>query len=186
MKWFPFQIGWLNLWILTLVFQTRYLMSMGERGKAALKRAGWPSNISISWGEQVFALLVMMPFPIYLYTIFVPFTANTALLGAGLLLFVVGFVLILKATWDITIAPPDKLITNGIYQISRNPVYFGMTLTYLGMGLAGASWLIVAYAVFFFIGYQWVATIEERSCMESWPEEFAEYKRRVAKNLLFF
>jgi protein-S-isoprenylcysteine O-methyltransferase Ste14 len=44
----------------------------------------------------------------------------------------------------------------------------------------------VAYAVYWFIVYQWTATLEERFCMERWPEEFAAYKRKVAKNFLFF
>lgn len=46
--------------------------------------------------------------------------------------------------------------------------------------------LIVAVAVYWFIGYQWTATLEERFCMEHWPDEFREYKRKVAKNFLFF
>jgi protein-S-isoprenylcysteine O-methyltransferase Ste14 len=54
------------------------------------------------------------------------------------------------------------------------------------MGIAGGSWLIVAVAIYWFVGYQWVATVEERSCEERWPDAFSEYKRQVAKNFLFF
>jgi len=54
------------------------------------------------------------------------------------------------------------------------------------MGLAGASWPIVAVAVCWFIGYQWVVTVEERFCEKQWPDEFPEYKRQVAKNFVFF
>ena len=78
------------------------------------------------------------------------------------------------------------MITRGLYQISRNPGYFGATLVYLAMGIAGGSWLIVAVAIYWFIGYQWVATVEERFCLECWPDAFPEHKRKVAKNLLFF
>jgi len=33
---------------------------------------------------------------------------------------------------------------------------------------------------------KWGATVEERFCLERWPDAFPRYKRKVAKNLLFF
>ena len=188
MQWFHFQIGWLNLWILTLVlFGTPFLinMIMGSRGKAALKRA--TALPPMSTVERVFYMLVVLPqFALYPYTIFVPFTTDVALLGAGLVLSGIGLVLQIVKMWNYITAPPDQLITQGTYRISRNPDYFSATLMYLGLGLTGGSWLIVAVAIYWFIGYQWMATLEERFCMEKWPEEFSEYKRKVAKNFLFF
>lgn len=188
MRWFHFQIGWLNLWILALVvFATPLLVNRirGGRGKAGLARAtAFPPMSTV---ERVCYMLVMAPqFVMPLYTIFVPFTTNAPLLGAGLTLFVVGQALRLKSTWDYTTAKPGELITNGIYQISRHPGYFSATLVYLGMGLAGASWLIVAVAAYWFVGYQWVATVEERFCVQQWPDEFPEYRRKVARNLVLF
>ena len=186
MQWLHFQIGWLNLWILTLVlYSAPILIGISKGEKAGLKRElVLPSMSSV---ERALYMLVVLPqVAMYLYTIFVPFTTNVALLGAGLVLFVIGLALTLKQAWDFAVAPPDKLVTNGIFRIARNPGYFGAMLAYLGMGLAGGSWLIVAVAVYWFIGYQWTATLEERFCMEHWPEEFAEYKRKVAKNFLFF
>ncbi len=186
MQWFHFQIGWLNLWILTLVLYSAPILigiSIGE--KAGLKRElVLPSMSSV---ERALYMLVVLPqVAMYLYTIFVPFTTNVALLGAGLVLFVIGLVMTLKQTWDFAAAPPDKLITNGIYQISRNPGCFGQVLACLGMGLAGGCWLIVAFGVYWFIACQWMGALEERFCAERWPEEFAKYKRKVAKNFLFF
>ncbi len=188
MQWFHFHIGWLNLWVLALVLSIAPLVvnnRLGAKGKASLKRAtGLPPTSGV---ERVFYVLVVLPqFVMLFYSIFVPFTTNAALLGAGLVLFVTGLVLQIKKSWDYAITPPDKLITKGVYQISRNPDYFSATLMYLGMGLAGASWLIIAIAVYWFIGYQWMVTLEEQFCMEHWPDEFPEYKRKVAKNFLFF
>lgn len=61
----------------------------------------------------------------------------TTLLVAGLAVFSVGQALRLKSIWDYATAASDQLITHGVYRISRNPGYFGATLVYLGMGLAG-------------------------------------------------
>lgn len=186
MQWFHFEISWLNLWILTLVyFVTPYLISMGENGKT-----GWKRQLALppmSKTERLFFMIIMLPtYALYLYTIFVPITSNWVLLSAGLALFAIGLGLILKQTWDYAAAPPDRLITNGVYQISRHPGYFGAALVYLGLGLAGGSWLIVLFAAYFFVGYQWIATLEERFCMAQWPQAFAAYKHKTAKNFLFF
>jgi len=188
MQWFHLQFGWLNLWILAvIIFATPVLLNLfrGRRGRTGLKRA--TTLPPMSRGERVAYMFVMAPqFLLPLYAVFVPFTENAVLLGVGLGLFIVGQGLRLKSIWDYTTAPPDRLITHGVYGLSRNPGYFGAALVYLGMGIAGGSWLIVAVAVYWFVGYQWVASVEERHCQDRWPDGFSDYKRRVAKNFLFF
>lgn len=188
MKWFHLEIGWLNFWILAvLIFATPILLNIarGERGKTGLRRA--TELPPMSKAEKLAYMLVMSPqFLLPLYAVCVPFTTNTALLSAGLLLFAAGHTLRLKSIWDYTTAAPDELINHGVYRISRNPGYFGAVLVYLGMGVAGGSWLIVAAALYWYIGYQWVVTLEERFCLEKWPEAFAAYKQQTAKNFVFF
>lgn len=188
MQWFHSQIGWMNLWILALIiFATPVLLNMirAKKGKAGLARATTLPPMSNT--ERVIYMLVMTPqFLLPLYAIFVPFTANAVLLSVGIALFVIGQAFRLKSIWDYTTAPSGELITHGVYHISRNPGYFGAALVYLGMSLAGGSWLIVIVAVYWFIGYQWVSTVEERFCLEQWPDAFPEYQCEVAKNLLFF
>jgi protein-S-isoprenylcysteine O-methyltransferase Ste14 len=188
MQWFNFQLGWLNLWILALIiFATPVLLNRirGTRGKQGLARA--TKLPPMSQGERIAYMLIMAPqFLLPLYAIFVPFTAHAGLLGAGLIVFAIGQAIRLKSIWDYTTAPSGQLITHGVYQLSRNPGYFGATLTYVGMGLAGGSWFILLVALTWFLGYQWVASIEERFCASQWPEAFARYKANVAKNFIFF
>ena len=188
MKWLHFEIGWLNLWILAvLIFATPVLLNIarGERGKTGLRRA--TELPSMSKAEKLAYMLVMSPqFLLPLYAVCVPFTTNTALLSAGLLLFAAGQTLRLKSTWDYTSAAPGELINHDVYRISRNPGYFGAALVYMGMGVAGGSWLTVVIALYWFVGYQWAATLEERFCLEKWPEAFTAYKGKTAKNFVFF
>ncbi len=188
MHWFHFQIGWMNLWILALIiFATPVLLNIirAEKGKVGLARA--TALPPMSKNERAVYMLIMAPqFLLPLYAICVPFTANAMLLGVGMSLFVIGQTFRFKSIWDYTTSPAGELITQGAYRISRNPGYFGATLVYLGMGIAGGSWFIVTVAVYWFIGYQWVAAVEERYCLEQWPDAFPQYKREVAKNLLVF
>jgi hypothetical protein len=145
MKWLHFEIGWLNLWILAvLIFASPVLLNIarGERGKTGFRRA--PELPSMSKAERLAYMLVMSPqFLRLLYAIFVPFTTNSTLLSAGLLLFAAGQTLRLKSIWDYTSAAQGELINHGVYRISRNPGYFGAALVYMGMGVAGGSWLTV-------------------------------------------
>ncbi|MCJ7566752.1 MAG: phosphatidylethanolamine N-methyltransferase family protein [Anaerolineales bacterium] len=98
----------------------------------------------MSKAERLAYMLVMSPqFLLPLYAIFVPFTTNSTLLSAGLLLFAAGQTLRLKSIWDYTSAAQGELINHGVYRISRNPGYFGAALVYMGMGVAGGSWLTV-------------------------------------------
>ena len=188
MYWFHFQVGWMNLWILALIiFTTPVLLNLirAEKGKVGLARATILPPMSKI--ERAIYMLIMAPqFLLPLYAIFVPFTANITLLSIGITLFIIGQTFRIKSIWDYTTAPAGELITHGVYHISRNPGYFGATLVYLGMGIAGGSWLIVTVAVYWFIGYQWVTTVEERFCLKQWPAAFPQYKRKVAKNLLVF
>lgn len=188
MQWFHFRPSWTNLWILAvIIFATPVLLNRirDEKGMAGLARA--TKLPEMSQGERVIYTFIMAPqFLLPLYALFVPFTTNVALLGVGLALFAVGQIFRMKSIWDYSSAPAGELITRGVYHLSRNPGYFGATLVYLGMGLAGGSWLILLAALYWFLGYQWVAKLEERFCAAQWPDAFAGYRRQVARNFLFF
>ena len=90
------------------------------------------------------------------------------------------------STYMYQTTPQDKLITRGIYKISRNPDYFSAFLAYIGMGLMGLAWPILMLAIAHLILYQITTKYEERMCTKLWPDEFGEYKKKVAKNFLFF
>ena len=71
---------------------------------------------------------------------------------AGLCLVGAGLAWAAWATWvsvDTRLADPDRLIRRGPYAVSRNPMYVGWTVAYLGVGLALANvWLCCSYRAF--------------------------------------
>ncbi len=109
---------WFHFWILAVVvFATPVLLNVirGQRGKTGLERATTLSPMSKR--EGVAYMLAMAPqFLLPLYAVFVPFTDNVALLSIGLSIFIIGQALRLKSIWDYSTAPPDQLITCGVYQ----------------------------------------------------------------------
>jgi len=110
--------------------------------------------------------------------------------GVGAGLFAVGAVI---AGWGLTLfhrvstttVPGQQsrlLVTRGPYRITRNPMYVGLTLAYLGeAGLLRQIWplallpLVLAYL-------QWmVIPLEESRLRESFGAEYEAYCRRVRR-----
>lgn len=74
----------------------------------------------------------------------------------------------------------NKLITNGIYSFSRNPIYLGLFLTYLGYGLALRSYAIIF--AFLKLGYYWYSIKNEERLLEHFfNQSYLEYKKKVRR-----
>ena len=105
------------------------------------------------------------------------------IIGIGIDLFSVG----LFARQKTTVSPfsPDKtasLVTTGLYQFTRNPMYLGMAIILSGLGV----WL-GNYASFLMIPcFAWYVTQlqiipEEKILLEKFGEEYGEYMLRVRR-----
>ena len=180
----PFEVGLLNLWICSvLLFFIPWLIALttGTNWSRALtipKMSVSEKVIYYSW--------IGISYIIPLYAIFVPIVLHPAWFYPGLALYAVGLTAMCYGTYTYQTAPMDSLITGGLYKISRNPGYFSSFLCYIGMGLLGAAWPLLAFGAAFFILYQITVKYEERMCQELWPEQFPKYRDSIAKNFLFF
>tara|TARA_S200000501_G_scaffold179665_1_gene169162 strand:- start:325 stop:777 length:453 start_codon:yes stop_codon:yes gene_type:complete len=105
------------------------------------------------------------------------------LIGLGCFLSAIG--LFKKNQTTVTPLNPDeatKLITNGIYKYSRNPMYLGMSLV-----LAGISMIInpigglVIIPIFITYINQFQIIPEEKAITELFKDEFLKYKEKVRR-----
>jgi protein-S-isoprenylcysteine O-methyltransferase Ste14 len=114
----------------------------------------------------------------------------TVLPVAGAVLFVVGagiagWSLILFARARTTTVPgePSKiLMTRGPYRFTRNPMYVGLVLAYLGeAGMLLQIWPLVP--LLFAVAYvNWfVIPVEERSLGQMFAERYSQYCARVRR-----
>jgi len=76
----------------------------------------------------------------------------------------------------------DALVRTGIYRLTRNPMYLGMALAYLGLalGLASAAALVSFPALIAVIHTQVIAR-EERYLEAKFGEEYLCYKASVRR-----
>ena len=108
----------------------------------------------------------------------------------GLIPLVIGTVLNLVADRDFkkagtTVKPyetPAVLITNGVYRISRHPMYLGMVLILLGLavllGTLSPCAIVILCAV---LMNRIFIRVEERMLEEQFGENWRKYKMQVRK-----
>lgn len=103
----------------------------------------------------------------------------------GWALFGIGFLL---ATWavleagDQRISSSEKLIINGPYCISRNPMYLGWMGIYLGLGFIFAfPWILILFPLVFVYNHFIDIKGEERYLHEKFGPVYEEYCKRVPR-----
>jgi len=124
--------------------------------------------------------VVIMPFTIG-YSIFLPLKLGTAWFYVGILISILGTVMSFMAGVSFATAPLDEPMTKGVYSISRNPMYFGMFLMYIGIGIACASWVFLLCAVVWIISWHIGVVNEERILLEKYGNAYREYMDRTPR-----
>lgn len=67
----------------------------------------------------------------------------------GLVLYLLGLVLCAVSVLHFAAPDQDGLNTQGIYRLSRNPMYLGYFVCFLGMALLTRSWVLLALVLVF-------------------------------------
>lgn len=102
-------------------------------------------------------------------------------LGAALSL-VAAAHLVLKHTNLHAFRDPDKLVTRGVFAYSRNPIYLGLTLALMGVGLYWNTSLSLWPAIIFFLlANFWYAPSEEKAARRVFGAAYDDYRARVRR-----
>jgi protein-S-isoprenylcysteine O-methyltransferase Ste14 len=108
-------------------------------------------------------------------------------IGLALLLFSFVWIVIaqvnMKNSWRIGIDNDTKteLITNGLFSISRNPVFFGMILSLLGLFLITPNALTFLLLVLEYVLIQIIIRLEEEFLTKEHGQKYLEYKQKVRR-----
>ena len=82
----------------------------------------------------------------------------------------------------ILIKPASSLQTNGIYSISRNPMYVGLAIVYLGTTcLIGNWWNIILFPLLLLVIKEYVIKKEEKYLERAFGEKYLDYKSKVRR-----
>ena len=106
----------------------------------------------------------------------------------GILFIILGMVLNLLAwllfiknkTTQNPFKNPDKFIVDGIYKISRNPMYLGMLITLFGLAVLLGSLITFIFPIIFFVIIEWIfIPLEEKNMEKIFGKKYIEYKTKV-------
>ena len=182
-----FELGLWNAWIfivLQFLLNTIFPVlinkeTMKKMDLLAPYRKPTPDNNT----KKVLALAthaIIMPFTI-IYSIFLPLKLGTVWFYVGLPICLLSLFVNLIASIDIVTTPLDKLVTKGVYRISRNPIYFSAFLMYVGIGVACASWIFLLCGVAWIIIWRITVKAEEHFLLEKYGDTYREYMSRTPR-----
>lgn len=113
---------------------------------------------------------------------------HAPLIGAPLIILGLSLILITaynfkKAKTNIhTFHNPNKLVTSGLFKISRNPIYLGFMLILIGATfLFNAISTFIGPAIFFFCANFWYIPFEEKAAEDAFGQDYLAYKNKVRR-----
>lgn len=107
---------------------------------------------------------------------------------AGIVLTIAGLTIILMAVLQMRRTktnvepwkPTTAILDTGLYALSRNPIYLGMVLVYLGVScLFGLIWFLPPLAAVLLTIHFGVILREEKYLTRKFGDEYLSYKNRV-------
>ena len=78
---------------------------------------------------------------------------------------------------------PDKLVTSGMFAISRNPIYVCFLMFFTGMFIIHRNIVIAVAVVLFALAIHRQVLREEKFLASHYGEEYEEYRRKVRRYL---
>ncbi len=182
---FNLKIGLWNAWLPLLVFNAfTYLYSY------LLDKEGFRRGGDSSWIEKKNKPLMMFSLFIFyatlVFSVWIPLKTDTVLFYIGLGLFVCVMILTAVFSGDYVKAPKDKVITQGIYRFSRNPIYIGTYLISISTILMTLSWILIISLILSVISMHFIILLEENYLAKKYGNDYLEYKQKVPRYILFF
>jgi protein-S-isoprenylcysteine O-methyltransferase Ste14 len=78
---------------------------------------------------------------------------------------------------------PDKLVTTGVFAISRNPIYVAFGFVLLGQFLLFSNWILLVYTVAATWLFHRQIAREEEYLAKHYGQQYSDYSNRVRRYL---
>lgn len=138
----------------------------------------------------LFVVILMYSFGnIYQFTIPIPYLQNLNIRWAAIVLIHISLIWIIIAqvqmsnSWRIGIDEQNKtdLVTNGLFSISRNPVFLGMIICVAGLFLVIANAISFCILVTTYIVIQIQIRLEEEFLKKQHGEQYISYQSKTRR-----
>ncbi|HEY5561708.1 MAG TPA: isoprenylcysteine carboxylmethyltransferase family protein [Clostridiaceae bacterium] len=148
--------------------------------KEALKRASFFAPV-IGREKVAYWVYQIATFLILLYLLLLKIGTDSDWFYLGLIIYFFG--IILYGVSIINYARPkiSGINLNGLYGVSRNPMYIAYFIYFLGCVVLTQSWILLVLLIGFQISAHWIILSEERWCIKEFGEEYTEYMNKVRR-----
>lgn len=123
----------------------------------------------------------VLGFILVFYSIFLPLKLDTAWFYIGITIYLFGLVTFIMAIVNIATTPLGEPFIKGLYRYSRHPMVFFSFFTFIGIGIATASWLFLLLSIVVIILFTIYVVAEERGCCEQYGDNYREYMNRTPR-----
>ena len=173
-----FELGLWNAWIFILPMIAISILGskiLGKRGSGEV--SSLTKRVKIT---NILYLLILVL--LYAYSIFLPLKLNTLGFYAGLFVYLLGVLVVILSLLSFHTTPADKLVTKGVFSISRNPGYVGDFLVNISIGISCLSWIFLLIGVAFFLLLRYyVMVVEEPFLAKKYGNAYREYMDRTPR-----
>jgi len=178
------ELGLWNAWIFMIYVVSSNFLPFVLSGKLidkeVLKKLGADRSLSDN-EKKLLNIYSVLFFAIIAYSIFVPLELDTIWFYVGLIIYLLGVIIETIAMINFFTTAVDKPINKGIYRFSRNPMYFGIFLIFLGTSIACVSLIFFLLTTVFMILSHLVVVYEERFCIQEYGNVYQEYLNRIPR-----
>ncbi len=151
----------------------------------------FPKRLNFQMFKTNFIEIIILVLQIFasVYTPLPQTPFDSLIVITGVLMYVAGFVIavwgkvIMSGSWGIPGVhdkKQDELIVAGPFKFSRNPIYVGFTLLYLGFAIAIKSWLVILRIPLIFYFYKSILK-EEKLLEKKFGSKYLDYKSKTPR-----
>ena len=177
-----FELGLWNAWIFVLAFLLLFIIWGNLDRLRGRKRSSRPDKPPFNEKEKkLYGISQLALWVSNAYSIVLPLQLATTWFYGGLGIYLVGMIFTIISGTTLDHTPLDQPATEGPYRISRNPIYLGCVLIYIGIGIACASWLFLLLTTIWIVLYNILITPEEQWCLETYGDQYRDYMNRTPK-----
>jgi protein-S-isoprenylcysteine O-methyltransferase Ste14 len=127
------------------------------------------------WGYQITNILML------LYLLLLKIRTDSNWFYMGLFIYSLGIVLYAVSIISYSRPRMNGINSNGLYRISRNPMYVSYFIYFLGCVLLTHSWVLLVILIAFQISVHWIILSEERWCIKQFGEQYLKYMNKVRR-----
>jgi len=166
-----------------------FVLGKGKKGMAAVIEYLFFIGL-LAWSYEIVATVFGFRFHLIpIKIIYQPIGESVALEYAGMIITLIGYVIFLLSliafgkSWRVGIDKdnPGKLITNGIFSLTRNPIFVFLDLYFIGTALINPTIFFIGFALSVLIGIHYQILQEERFLADYYGVEYSEYRNRVRR-----